>query len=134
MKTRLLIPGLLTLALAGSAFAADINGKWKGTFEGGMGGGGIEQNFTFKVDSGKITGTMTDQMINEGKISEGTLSGDDVAFTVAGSGQMGEMKLLFKGKVTGPDEIKLSFSVSGMDGAGGGGAGGGMEITIKRVK
>jgi uncharacterized protein involved in outer membrane biogenesis len=137
MKTRFLMAGILALALAGSAFAADINGKWKGMFQGM--GDGIEQNYTFKVDAGKITGTMTDQMITDGKITEGTLNGDDISFTVSGSGQMGDMKLQFKGKVTGPDEIKLSLSFSGMggpDGGAGGGPGGpgGMEVTIKRVK
>jgi hypothetical protein len=137
MKTRFMMAGILALALAGSALAADINGKWKGTIQGGMGGDGIEQNYTFKVDGGKITGTMTDQMITDGKITEGTLSGDDVSFTVSGSGQMGDLKLMLKGKVTGPDEIKLSLSIGGMGDGGPGGPGGGpsgMEITIKRVK
>jgi hypothetical protein len=50
---------------------------------------------------------------------------------------MGEMKLAFKGKVSGPDEIKLSFSFGGGQGGDRGGQGGppgGMELTIKRVK
>jgi opacity protein-like surface antigen len=137
MKTRFLMAGMLALALAGSALAADINGKWKGTIQGGgMGGDGIEQTYTFKVDGAKVTGTMTDQMITDGKITDGTLNGDDLSFTVSGSGQMGDMKLQFKGKVTGPDEIKLSLSFGGMgDGGGPGGpGGGGMEITVKRTK
>ena len=36
------------LTLVSAAFAADINGKWKATFQGGD--MAIEQNFTFKVD------------------------------------------------------------------------------------
>src|ERR1019366_8516263 len=46
---RLLVFGaLLMLTLVSAAFAADINGKWKATFQGGD--MAIEQNFTFKVD------------------------------------------------------------------------------------
>ena len=49
MKMRLLVFGaLLMLTLVSAAFAADINGKWKATFQGGD--MAIEQNFTFKVD------------------------------------------------------------------------------------
>ena len=105
--------------MASPAFAADINGKWKGTFEGGP-SGAIEQNFTFKVDGDKISGTMTDEFIGEAKITQGALKGDDISFAVSGNGQMGEMTLNFKGKVTGADEMQLTFSIAGMDGPGGG--------------
>jgi hypothetical protein len=135
MNMRLLVlASILTLTLVG-ALAADINGKWRGTFEGGP-TGPIVQNFTFKVDGGKITGTMSDEFIGEAKITEGTLKGDDIAFTVAGTGAMGEMTLNFKGKVTSADEMKLSFGIAGGPGGPGGGPGGpgGMEVTVKRVK
>jgi hypothetical protein len=131
MKMRLLV---FALALAGTAFGADINGKWKGTLEAG--GMTVEQNFVFKVDGGKISGTMSDQFIGEVKITEGALKGDDIAFTVSGkSEQMGEMTLKFSGKVTGADEMKLSMTFAG--GPGGpdqGGGMGAMEVVVKRVK
>lgn len=139
MRMRSLILSLmLMLALVSSALAADINSKWKGIFEGGP-SGAIEQNFTFKVDGEKITGTMTDEFIGEAKITQGTLKGDDISFTVSGSGQMGEMTLSFKGKVTSADEMHLTFSIGGMGGPGGdqppgGGPGGAMQVTVKRVK
>ncbi|MFB3778478.1 MAG: hypothetical protein ACE141_12750 [Bryobacteraceae bacterium] len=125
---------LLTVLLI-AAVAADINGKWRGTVEGGP-GGQIVQNFTFKEEGGKISGTMSDEFIGEAKITEGTLKGDDISFTVAGSGPMGEMKLNFKGKVTSADEMKLSLAMAGGPGGPGGGPGGpgGMEVTVKRVK
>jgi hypothetical protein len=137
MRMRLLAFGsILLLTLVSTASAADINGKWKGTVEGGP--GDIEQNFTFKVDGGKISGTMSDQIIGEAKITEGALKGDDISFTVVGKGEMGEMTLSFKGKVTSSDEMRLSFGVSGGGpggpGGGPGGPGGGMAVTLKRVK
>ena len=45
----------LLLATASAAFAADISGKWKATFDTQIG----VQNYTytFKMDGGKLTGT-----------------------------------------------------------------------------
>jgi hypothetical protein len=131
MKMRLLV---VALALVGTAFGADINGKWKGTLSAGD--MAVEQNFTFKVDGGKITGTMSDQFIGEVKITEGAVKGDDIAFTASGKTEMGDMTFKFSGKVTGPDEMKLSMAVAGGGGGGpeGGGGMGAMEIVVKRVK
>ncbi len=132
MQSRLAVFGVvLTLMLAGVAFGADINGKWKGTVDAG--GMAIEQTFTFKVDGATIAGTMSDQFIGEAKITAGTLKGDDISFTVSGnSDQMGAVTLSFKGKVTGADEMKLTISFSG--GPGGGPGAEGMEVIAKRVK
>jgi len=125
----------LILTVSGIAFAADINGKWKGTLQAGD--MTVEQNFTFTVDGEKITGTMSDQFIGEVKITEGALKGDDIAFTVSGkTEQMGEMTLKFSGKVTGADEMKLAMAFAG-GGPGGpdqGGGMGAMEVVVKRVK
>jgi hypothetical protein len=137
MRMRLLVCGsILALTLVSVAFAVDINGKWKGSFEGGQ-GGGVEQSFTFKVDGEKVSGTMSDPMMGEAKITEGTLKGDDISFTVVGKGEMGEMTIKFKGKVKSADEMNLTLSFSGGPGGDQGGPGGpdgGMQITVKRVK
>ncbi|HSW50791.1 MAG TPA: hypothetical protein VLH09_11485 [Bryobacteraceae bacterium] len=136
MRMRLLVSmSMLLVVLSSAAFTADINGKWRGTFEGGP-GGQIVMNFTFQEEGGKVSGTMSDEFIGEAKITEGTLKGDDISFTVAGSGPMGEMKLNFKGKVASADEMKLSLAMAGGPGGPGGGPGGpgGMEVTVKRVK
>ncbi len=132
MQSRLAVFGvMLALVLVGVAFAADINGKWKGTVDAG--GMAIEQTFTFKVDGATIAGTMSDQFIGEAKITAGALKGDDISFTVSGnSEQMGPVTLNFKGKVTGADEMKLTMSFSG--GPGGGAGGEAMEVIAKRVR
>ncbi len=143
------------LASSGAAFGADINGKWKATFQGGGGDMTIEQTFTFKVDGEKLGGTMNDPMMGDAKIASGSIKGDEIEFTVTGSGQMGEMTLNFKGKVVSADEIHLTMSFNGGGPGGGGppgggppeggggppggggggrGPGGGMELVAKRVK
>lgn len=129
MKKRVLVlSAILVLMLVSYAHGADINGTWGGSLEAGP-QGAIDMSFLFKVDGEKLSGTMTDSMAGESKINEGALKGDDISFTVLSNSPLGEMTLIFKGKVTGADEIKLSFSL-------GGGQGGNpeMEITIKRVK
>jgi len=123
MRIRLLaLTSILILALAGAAFAADINGKWKATFEGQM--GSMEMNFAFKVDGEKITGTMGSEMMGEQPISEGVIKGDDVSFAVAMEGPMGSMKINYKGKVAG-DQMKLIMQFGDREGR---------ELTLTRVK
>ena len=65
---------LLALALAVSAMAGDINGKWKAKFDTQIG----EQHYTyqFKADGEKLTGTATNDM-GSTEIKEGTIKGDD---------------------------------------------------------
>jgi hypothetical protein len=114
--------GLLIVTMISFAFGADIDGNWKGAAQGQM---PIEQTFAFKAVDGKITGTVSDQMLGEAKITEGTLKGDDISFAVsANSQQMGQMSLSYKGKVTGADAIKLTMSLAGGAPGGGGGQGG----------
>ncbi len=45
---------VLTMVLAVSAFAADVTGKWKASFEGPQ--GPIDLMFTFKTEGDKVTG------------------------------------------------------------------------------
>jgi hypothetical protein len=134
MKTRLLLFAAILTMFIGTAFAADIDGRWRGTLD--PGGMAAEQDFTFKVDAGKITGTMSNQFFGEVKITEGALKGEDISFTVsAKTEQMGDMTLKFSGKVTGADEMKLSMTFTG--GPGGpdqGGGMGAMELVAKRLK
>ena len=136
MRTHLLVfAAILMLTFVGVAFTADINGKWKGTLQAGD--MTVEQTFTFKVDSGKITGTMSDEFLGEVKITEGALKGDDISFAVsAKTEQLGDVTLKFNGKVTGADEMKLamSFASGGPGGPDQGGGMGPMEVVVKRVK
>lgn len=146
MKTRTLLLGTIALlALIGSAWAADITGKWVAQVEGRQ--GTRENTFNFEVDGAKVTGTMTTGM-GETAISEGKIEGDELSFVIVRSFGENEMKILYKGTVSG-DEIKLTREFQGgMMGGRGGGPGGppgggagdnatprpAREIIAKRVK
>ena len=107
---------LLTVMLAASAFAADIAGKWTATTEGPNGSMTIV--FDFKVDGQNLSGTAASDM-GEMKITEGTIDGDKITFTV----EAGDFKVVHKGTVSG-DEMKLNVEIGDQK----------MEMTAKRNK
>lgn len=112
----------LALLLAASLFAADISGKWKGTAEGPN--GTIERTFTFNVDGNKLTGETESQMLGKATINEGKIEGDAISFSINANFQGNEMKLEYKGKISG-DEIKLTVEFPG--------GGQTAEYTLKRI-
>jgi len=78
-----------------------------------------ELTFTFKVEGGKLTGTVSSQRGDQ-QISEGTISGDTVSFVVVRQGGQGQIKELYKGTISG-NEIKFTRTrEGGMAGRGGG--------------
>jgi hypothetical protein len=105
----------LLAALALSALAADITGTWKGTAEGPN--GSIERTFVFKVDGNKLTGETTSTMMGKSTITDGKIDGDNISFSITAKFQDNEMKLNYKGKVSG-DEIHLTSQMAGGDGGG----------------
>jgi len=136
----LLVAGVLTVA------AADISGKWAAEIAGRAGGNPTQTTFTFKVEGGKLTGTVTSAR-GDSQITEGTVAGDTVSFVVVRQGGQGEVKELYKGTVAG-NEIKFTRTRAGAPGAPGapgaagaaGGAGGGggrggapIEFVAKRA-
>lgn len=78
MKLRNLVLGFVLLAA--SAFAADIDGKWKGNIDTPM--GPVEVGFSFKADGATLTGTTTGPDGMEVKITNGKIDGTKVAFDV----------------------------------------------------
>jgi len=117
---------IVAAAFAAVASAADIGGTWKGTAE--MQGNAIERTFVFKVDGNKLTGETTSEMMGTSAITDGKIDGDNISFTVAVKFQDNEMKLNYKGKISG-DTIKLTVDFSGF----GGGGGQTIEWTLKKV-
>ena len=104
---------LLLVAFALPALAADIAGTWKATAEGPN--GSMERTFVFKVDGDKLTGETTSSMMGKSTIADGKVEGDNLSFTITVKFQDNEMKLNYKGKVTG-NEIHFTSQF----GAGGG--------------
>jgi hypothetical protein len=89
----------------------------------------MERTFVFKVEGAKLTGETTSSMLGKSTIADGKIEGDNFSFTITASMQGNEMKLSYKGKVTG-SEIKITSQIAG------GGAGGGQPIewTGKKVQ
>ena len=102
----------LVLAATLALQAADITGKWTAQVPG-RDGQTRETTFDFKVDGEKLTGTTTTPG-GDVPISDGTVKGDDVAFTVVANFGGNEVKLLYKGKVAG-EEIKFTRQREGGD-------------------
>ena len=93
------ITSMLVLAATLAAQAADITGKWTAQVPG-RDGQTRETTFDFKVDGEKLTGT-TSGMNGDVPITDGTVKGDAVAFTVVANFQGNEVKILYKGTVAG---------------------------------
>jgi hypothetical protein len=99
----------VSAAMAGTAFAADVAGKWKAEFQG-PDGNSRTNVFTFEVKGETVTGTVTSSMAPEpAKIEDGTLKGDAIAFKVTRSMGGNEIKLSYTGTVKG-DEMPLKVS------------------------
>jgi opacity protein-like surface antigen len=113
MKTRIFVLMAALLAIfAVAALAADVDGQWKAQMPG-RGGQTREVTLNLKADGNKLTGTMgTGQ--GEIEISDGKIKGDTISFNVVRKMQDREIKMNYKGKVSG-DEIKFTGSVEGMD-------------------
>lgn len=145
MKKRMLLMGIVIFSmLVGAAWAADVDGKWIAEAPSGQ-QGTSEITLVFKVDGETLTGTLDNsQMPGAIEIKDGTVKGDDISFHVLRSFGETEMKVVWKGKVSG-DEIKFTRGIEGgmMGGGpgggdqgspGGGGAAAADEIIAKRAK
>lgn len=113
----------LCLAFAGVLAAADVTGKWTGQVPG-RGGETQDTTFNFKVSGSTLTGNMVNPR-GETAISDGKVDGDNLSFSVSLSFGGNDIKLLFKGKVTG-NEIKFTRQRDG-------GQGQVQEFTAKRA-
>lgn len=101
------------IAFAVAACAADIAGTWKGTAEGPQ--GTIERTFIFKVDGAKLTGETSSEMMGKSVINDGKVDGDNLSFTITANFGGNDVKLSYKGKVTGA-EMRLTSEFTGGDG------------------
>jgi hypothetical protein len=111
-----LIATVFALALAVSVQAADVTGKWKASVPS-PDGSTMDIGFTFKLDGKKLSGSVAGPM-GDSPISEGTVEGDAITFTV----DMGDFKVVHKGTVSG-DTMTLKVMMGDQ----------GFDITAKRV-
>jgi len=112
MKRNLFITGLLVL-LAGLASAADLAGKWQGSFKYN------EQAVPVTVElkgTTEISGTVTGMPGGVLPIKEAKLDGENLSFFIVIDFQGNPVKIVYKGKVNGSE---IRFTLGTEDGAWG---------------
>ena len=128
MKTtaRLLLAVASALVFAGFARATDVTGKWKAEFDTQI---GVQKYvFDFKADGEKLTGTAIGDRGGEKaevKLTEGKIVRDAISFVELLNFQGQDIRIEYKGKMTGDDEIKLTRQVGDVATE---------ELVAKRVK
>ncbi|MFN7995782.1 MAG: hypothetical protein U0Q18_19380 [Bryobacteraceae bacterium] len=110
---KLLTSGFLFGLLAVASFAADVNGKWLAQMQG-RNGQTREVTFNLKADGNALTGSVTTPR-GDVPISDGKVDGDQISFSQTMQFGGNEVKLLYKGIVSG-DEIKFTRSREGGEG------------------
>ena len=110
IMTKRILPRLaaLVVLLTAVAVAADINGKWKAEFTTPDGTQRVN-TFTFKVEGGKLTGTVQGSQ-DDTPIQNGKVDGDEISFTA--ERPFGAFS--YKGKV-GAGEIKFNVEFNGQN-------------------
>lgn len=116
------IKGLLLglLLVSAPAFAASVDGDWKGSFDAG--GGPIEISYSFKADGAKLTGSTTTPDGMKIAIKDGKVDGDKIAFTLDIDAGGTPMTFKYTGVVSG-DSIALVTDFMGMP----------INITVKKA-
>ena len=104
---------VLTLAvlLAGPILAADIDGKWTGTIDGGA--GPMQLVYNFKADGATLTGSTTGPDGMEIKISNGKIDGNNISFSLNLDFGGQAFTMAVKGVLSGSD-LKLTADFAGM--------------------
>lgn len=113
MKLRMLLSATALLGLlAITAAAADVTGKWTAQVPG-RDGQTRETTFNLNQEGAKLTGTMSGRQ-GDVPISDGKVAGDSLSFTVNMNMGGNQIKLLYKGTISGA-EIKFTRQREGGD-------------------
>jgi hypothetical protein len=125
MIRKAVLAGLILLAATAVALAADVSGKWVWETQGfGFGGGGgapMKTTLTLKADGATLTGTITlpsfaggppdpgaAPQMEEVKISNGKVEGDNISFEVAREMMGNTRTTRYEGVLTG-SELKIKI-------------------------
>ena len=116
---------IITLLLLGTvrAFAADITGTWKASFETQIG----TQNYTYEfvVKDTTLTGKLQSDMGGASEIKQGKVEGDKVSFVETFKFEGNDIQITYTGRITSNDEIKFTRQVADFATE---------EVVAKRVK
>jgi hypothetical protein len=103
---------MILIAAAATALASDVDGTWKATANGPN--GTMERTFVFKTDGAKLTGETVSSIFGKSTVEDGKVDGNNIAFSLTVKFQDNEMKVEYKGKVSGSD-IELTALVRGQE-------------------
>jgi hypothetical protein len=129
MKKYIFASGAAATLLSMVLLAADIDGKW--VLESQGPNGKQTQTLTLKAEGGKLTGTMDNQgTVVDGKvnITEGTIDGSNVAFTVVRDMNGAQITRKFSGTLAGAELMLTAETAAGP----GGGKGAVQEMVFKK--
>jgi hypothetical protein len=99
----------MLFAMASAAVAqSKVDGNWEMSMQGRQ-GNTMTQTLMLKADGNKLTGSIKGQR-GETPISDGTVDGDKISFTVTRQTPNGEIKQTYNGTVDG-DNIKGTVQV-----------------------
>jgi hypothetical protein len=104
----LAILALALLVFSQAAQQVNVTGDWELTFTTQR--GPTTMNINFKQEGEKLTVTTTGRGGEEIK-AEGTVKGNEIAWTITRSTERGEFKQAFKGKIEG-DTISGQFTMT----------------------
>ena len=102
---------IVALLYAGTALAADVDGKWVGSLA--TPNGDVELAFTFKADGAALTGTTTGPDGTTMPIKNGKIDANKIAFVVTIDFGGMSLDINYTGVVS-PAEIKLTLDFAGM--------------------
>ena len=107
-----LVAAVLILTGFACAYAADITGKWTAQFDTQV---GLQKyTYEFKVEGTILTGKALADIAgaeSQSTIQDGKINGDEISFVEMQKYQGQEMRIVYKGKVSG-DGIKFSRNVA----------------------
>jgi hypothetical protein len=99
------------LLLGAPVFAADVDGKWTGTVS--TPNGDLPVTFEFKADGARLTGSTMGFDGSMVEIKNGTVEGQNIAFSVTFDFGGMPLEVTYKGVVS-PTEIKVTADALGM--------------------
>ena len=105
-----LVAMLMVLAVSAHAWAADITGSWRASFDTQI--GTQDYLYTFVVKDTALTGKIQSEMGGTTEILEGKVVGDKVSFVEIFKYQGMEIRITYSGQVTSADEIKFTRQVA----------------------
>jgi len=114
---------LAVLLVAAPASAADVDGKWSGSIDGGQ--GVVEIGFEFKADGTMLTGTTTGPDGAPAPISNGMIDGNNITFAVEIDFGGMPFTINYTGVVNAAEgQIALTLDFAGMP----------VELVVKKVE